>query len=98
MSAIAKYGDRIWHVHLKDCDPIVARTSRAEEWDYHTAVSQGIFCELGRGAVAFQGVCDALAALQYDGWMVVEQDVLPGLGTPSLSATRNREYLRRIGL
>ncbi len=96
--AIAKYGDRIWHVHLKDCDPIVARTSRAEEWDYHTAVSQGIFCELGRGAVAFQGVRDALAALGYGGWMVVEQDVLPGLGTPLLSATRNREYLRRIGL
>lgn len=98
VAAIAKYGDRIWHVHFKDCEPALAREARAEEWDYHTAVRRGIFCELGRGAVPFAGVRDALAALRYAGWIVVEQDVLPGLGTPSLSAIRNREYLRGLGL
>jgi inosose dehydratase len=98
IAAIAKYGDRIWHVHFKDCDPALARTARAEGWDYHTAVRRGIFCELGRGAVPFGGVRDTLAALSYTGWIVVEQDVLPGLGTPSLSAIRNREYLRGLGL
>ena len=98
ITAIAKYGDRIWHVHFKDCDPALARQARAEGWDYHTAVRRGIFCELGRGAVPFGGVRDALAALPYAGWIVVEQDVLPGLGTPSLSAIRNREYLRGLGL
>jgi inosose dehydratase len=98
VAAIARYGDRIWHVHLKDCDPAVAGKARVEEWDYHKAVRNGIFCELGRGSVPFRRVCDALDALNYRGWMVVEQDVLPGLGTPALSATRNREYLRRLGL
>ena len=98
IAAIAKYGKRIWHVHFKDCDPAVAREARAEGWDYHTAVRRGIFCELGRGAVPFGGVRDALDALPYTGWIVVEQDVLPGLGTPSLSAIRNREYLRGLGL
>lgn len=98
VAAIARYGDRIWHVHLKDCDPALARRARVEEWDYHTAVRNGIFCELGRGSVPFRRVCDALEALKYRGWMVVEQDVLPGLGTPALSAARNREYLRRLGL
>src|SRR5439155_2389062 len=25
LSALARYGDRVWHVHFKDCDPAVAR-------------------------------------------------------------------------
>ena len=98
VAAIAKYGDRIWHVHFKDCDSALARAARAEGWDYHTAVRRGIFCELGRGTVPFGVVRDALAALPYAGWIVVEQDVLPGLGTPLLSAIRNRAYLRGLGL
>jgi len=98
LATIAKYLDRIWHVHFKDCDPDLARAARNEGWDYHTAVRRGIFCELGRGMVPFAGVLDALRAGGYTGWIVVEQDVLPGLGTPSASAVRNREYLRRLGL
>ena len=30
--------------------------------------------------------------------IVVEQDVLPAMGAPLESATRNRRYLRQIGL
>jgi inosose dehydratase len=59
---------------------------------------RGIFCELGRGSVPFAAVLDALRARQYAGWIVVEQDVLPGLGTPAASATRNRQYLRGLGI
>ena len=98
LAALAAYGDRIWHVHFKDCDPALAAQSRIEGWDYHTSVRRGIFCELGRGAVPFAAVLDALRARQYAGWIVVEQDVLPGLGTPAASATRNREYLRGLGI
>jgi len=96
--AIAKYRDRIWHVHFKDCDPELARRARDEGWDYHTAVRHGIFCELGQGSVPFRQVLDALRVARYDGWIVVEQDVLPGLGTPAASARRNREYLTGLGL
>jgi inosose dehydratase len=96
--ALATYGDRIQHVHFKDCDPEVARAARAEGWDYHTAVRRGIFCELGRGMVPFAEVLDTLRVQAYSGWIVVEQDVHPGRGTLSASARRNREYLRRLGL
>jgi inosose dehydratase len=96
--ALAAYGDRIWHVHFKDCDPALAAQSRIEGWDYHTSVRRGIFCELGRGSVPFAAVLDALRARQYAGWIVVEQDILPGLGTPAASATRNRQYLRGLGI
>ena len=98
LSALATYGDRIWHVHFKDCDPALAAQSRSEGWDYHTSVRRGIFCELGRGTVPFAGVLDALRLRNYTGWIVVEQDVLPGLGTPAASAARNREYLRQLGI
>ena len=98
LAALATYGERIWHVHFKDCDPALAAQSRIEGWDYHTAVRRGIFCELGRGSVPFAAVLDALRAQQYGGWIVVEQDVLPGLGTPAASATRNRAYLRGLGI
>ena len=98
VDAIAKYRDRIWHVHFKDCEPALARQARAEGWDYHTAVRHGIFCELGEGMVPFRSVLDALRVEYYAGWIVVEQDVLPGLGTPAASAARNRAYLRRLGL
>jgi inosose dehydratase len=98
LSALATWGDRIWHVHFKDCNPELAIQSRMEGWDYHQSVRRGIFCELGRGAVPFVAVLDALRARGYSGWIVVEQDVLPGLGTPAASAARNREYLRSLGI
>ena len=98
VDALSHYGDRIWHVHFKDCEPAIAAQSRVEGWDYHTAVRRGIFCELGRGMVPFGRVLDLLRARDYAGWIVVEQDVLPGLGTPAASATRNRAYLGRLGI
>jgi inosose dehydratase len=96
--AIAKHAARIWHVHFKDCARDVAQRARSEGWDYHTAVGHGIFCELGRGMVPFAEVRDALRLQNYDGWIIVEQDVLPGLGSPAASAARNRDFLRRLGL
>jgi inosose dehydratase len=93
-----RHASRVWHVHFKDCEPLVAETARQERLDYFAAVRRGVFCELGRGAVDFQRFVDALARHHYRGWVVVEQDVLPALGTPRASATRNRAYLRSLGL
>lgn len=93
-----RYGARVWHVHFKDHDPAIAARAREEEWDYFGAVRRGVFCELGRGDVDFPGVRAALERLDYRGWIVVEQDVLPGMGSPLESAAANRGYLREIGL
>jgi len=98
LTTLAQYADRVWHVHFKDCEPALAAQARVEGWDYHTAIRRGIFCELGKGMVPFARVLDALRGRDYGGWIVVEQDVLPGLGTPAASATRNRAYLRRLGI
>jgi inosose dehydratase len=92
------YRPRVWHVHLKDCEPRVARRAREEEWDYHAALRHGLFCELGQGAVDFAALLRDLERSGYDGWVVVEQDVLPAMGAPLESAMRNRSYLRGLGI
>ncbi len=98
LEALHRYRDRIWHVHFKDHHPEVARKAREQGWDYFTAVRNGIFCELGQGDVPFPDIVAALRDAGYQGWIVVEQDVLPGMGTPKESAARNRAYLRSLGL
>ena len=95
---IRQYADRIWHVHFKDHDPRVAEQSREYDWDGPTSIGRGVFCELGTGDIDFVSVVRALDEIEYAGWIVVEQDVLPGRGTPMESARRNREYLRGIGV
>ncbi len=98
VAGLQAHKDRIWHVHFKDCHPEIAERSRAEKWDYFTSVRNGIFCELGKGDVDFPRIKAELETMGYDGWIVVEQDVLPGMGKPKESARRNREYLAGIGL
>ncbi len=93
-----RFAARVWYVHFKDCDPDVASAARSERWDYFEAVRRGVFCELGQGVVDFPAVVSWLGKHDYDGWAVVEQDVLPGMGSPKESAARNREYLRSIGV
>jgi inosose dehydratase len=93
-----RFGERIWHVHFKDCQPQVAQEARTIGWDYFTALGHGVFCELGQGLVSFRAVVEWLSTHNYYGWIVVEQDILPGMGSPKASAERNRIYLKSIGL
>jgi inosose dehydratase len=93
-----RWRDRIWHVHVKDCDSDIRERARTEGWDYQTSVRHGVFCELGKGSVDFPALADRLKHSGYAGWIVVEQDVLPSMGTPAESAARNRAYLRSLGL
>jgi inosose dehydratase len=93
-----RFGERMLHIHFKDCQPQIAEQARTGGWDYFTAVQHGVFCELGMGSVPFDTVAEWLPRHGYHGWIVVEQDILPGMGSPKASAQRNRAYLRTIGL
>jgi inosose dehydratase len=96
LAGLRSYASRIHYVHLKDCSPTVAGQARAAGWDYFQALRNGVFCELGQGGVDFPAVIGWLKENAYSGYVLVEQDVLPGMGAPRESALRNREYLRRI--
>jgi inosose dehydratase len=98
VEAVKRHADRIWHVHFKDHDPEVASRSRREGWSAVKAIERGVFCELGKGDVDFKAILGELGRRGYGGWIVVEQDVIPGMGSPKESARRNRDYLKGIGL
>jgi inosose dehydratase len=98
LDVLRKFAPRVWHVHFKDCDESVAAASRAAGVGYLAAVRARLFCELGAGCVDFAALIDALQEIGYDGWIVVEQDVFPGDGSPAESARRSREYLRSLGI
>ncbi len=99
VSALGEYGDRVRHLHLKDCHPEVASRCREQGMDYFQAVAADVFCLLGHGEVDFPAILAILEKAGYGGWATVEQDVLvDDLNAPKEYATRNVEYLKRIGL
>ena len=89
---------RLKYLHLKECDGEVLKTVRAHGWDYFKAVELDVFPELGCGSVDFVGLLDVLREFEFEGWAVVEQDILPGKGmNPLESARRSLAYLKRTG-
>ena len=101
VAAIRDWAGRINQVHLKD-----ARSAKLEEIVAEAAPVQEIwrrkaFCALGDGDIDIEQVLGALAEIDYAGWLVVEQDVLPdpeNPDEPAVDQRRNREYLRQHGL
>lgn len=99
LQAVKEYGERVRYLHLKDCDPQVRQRCIAEKLDYFQATGAGVFCELGKGEVDFPGIIAEMEKLGYDGWAIVEQDVLvDDPDAPKQSARRNRDYLKSLGL
>lgn len=98
IEGLRNFSDRIDHVHFKDWDRSIFHETEMKNWDYFEAVENGIFCELGKGSINFGAVKNELHKQNYSDWIVVEQDILPGMGEPKESARRNREFLKSIGL
>lgn len=96
--AVREYGERVRYLHLKDCDMTLRAQAFEQGLDHFGATGLGVFCELGQGSVDFAGVLGAMEASGYDGWAIVEQDVLvDDLDAPKASSARNRDYLRGLG-
>lgn len=75
--AIAKVATgRVAHVHLKDLDEDLAQRVRSGDLAFRQAVIDGLFVPLGGGSVDIAGFIVALEAQGYDGWYVIEQDVV----------------------
>jgi inosose dehydratase len=98
VGALRLLGERVWHVHFKDCYPEIAEQASREKWDYFRAVRNGVFYGLGGGEVGFDALLAMLRERDYGGWIVVEDELSSGMGEPLESAQRDREYLRRIGI
>ncbi len=98
LEAVKTYGERVRYLHLKDCDPNIRELCIKEKLNYREATQAGVFCELGKGNVDFPSILSHMESLGYDGWAIVEQDVLTDdLDAPRRSARRNRDYLKKLG-
>ncbi len=98
LDGLQRFGERVWHVHFKDCDATALERARSAGWDYPQALRAGIFCGLGEGMMPHSAVTDALRGLGYQGWIVVENEAPPGGETALERALADRVYLRRLGL
>lgn len=98
LQGMMDHWDRIWLIHFKGYSAEVANRSRHEKWDAVKSYENGVFSELSKAAIDFTPIVDFITTKNYQGWVVVEQDVLPGMGQPRESARRNREFLQTIGL
>jgi len=101
VSFLEKQVSRVWCVHLKDMYENKAAEARNSKMNFHAAVRHGIFAPLGKGDIDFPEVVALLQNGHFDGWVVVEADVLPGgvgADAPLPNAIAGRDYLRRLGI
>lgn len=93
--------ERINHVHLKDAvrsrmDKVIADNEPTPAiW------TREVFCALGEGDVDIDGVLNELIRLDFEGWLVVEQDIFPQTAERFAKAIAdqqaNRQYLSSRG-
>ena len=69
-------GARVRHVHLKDVDADLGPRVRSRALDYNDGVRQGLYRRLGAGTARIADVLAHLRSSGYDGWYVLEQDVM----------------------
>jgi inosose dehydratase len=98
---LEKQVSRVWCVHLKDVYDNKSAEARQKRMNFHQAVRHGVFAPLGKGSIDFSRVIALLQRGNFDGWVVVEADVLPGgvgADAPLANARAGREYLHRLGI
>lgn len=86
VAMVAKYVDRVAHVHLKD---VAENWPELRQMGISLAMPEG-YAELGRGTVDIRGFIDVLMQAGYDGWMLGELD---RADDPQASAAISKQFL-----
>jgi len=96
------WAERINHVHLKDTVLAVMKEIVDDGAPVTEIWSREAFCALGNGDLDVQGVLEGLRTVGFQGWLVVEQDILPRTAERFARAAEdqrnNRAYLSELGL
>jgi inosose dehydratase len=96
LSAAQAHAGRIGHVHLKDIRPEIVSRVREENLSFQEAVEDGVFTVPGDGTIDFVPILEALGAVGYEGWLVVEAEQDPAKANPLEYALKARSYLREV--
>jgi inosose dehydratase len=98
MEGLRDWRDRIDHIHVKDVRLDILHAALADRADMPEVWRRGVFCELGTGDVDLDSFFAELSRIGYDGWVVVEQDWVPGpeddAAAQIAAQARNRLWLR----
>ena len=89
---------RVKYLHLKDIDRQVHQKVLRNKVPFLDAVSQNIFCPLGKGVTDWAALRTALAEHQFAGYATIEQDIDPAISSdPLTDAQVSRQFLRAVG-
>ncbi|NUR90834.1 MAG: TIM barrel protein, partial [Nonomuraea sp.] len=101
VTALKDWSARVDHVHIKDGDRAILAQALADGVDLRELMGRGGFAPLGKGELDLPRVIGVLDEIDYQGWVIIEQDTLPGRRTVQQNIadqTANREMLRECGL
>ncbi|PZG16256.1 TIM barrel protein [Nonomuraea aridisoli] len=101
VTALRAWAGRIGHVHVKDGDTKILAQALAEGVDLRELMGRGGFAPLGQGELDLPGVVRTLDEIDYSGWVIVEQDTLPGRRSVAQNIAdqaANRRMLKDLGL
>lgn len=91
------YASQVNFCHLKDYSQTVLKRCLAQRLDFTETTRAGVFVPLGRGDVDYTCIFDILRGVDYDGWLIVEQDrILTDADNPLEDARTSREFLRKL--
>lgn len=102
VQAFEDWYERINHLHVKDARLEVLDAVVAEGAGMEAVWKRGAFCELGSGDAGVDDFLGGVAASDFRGWLVVEQDRFASSADPvadiTAAQTRNRNFLHRHDL
>jgi inosose dehydratase len=82
VTMLERHANRLAHVHFKDIrGEVLARVDR-EQLTFWQAIEADIFSPIGEGVVDIAAVLNALDRIGYNGFATIEQDRVPGSGSP----------------
>ncbi|UFU04132.1 sugar phosphate isomerase/epimerase [Ruania suaedae] len=97
LEGLQRWSGRIDHLHLKDVRTAVLRDVVARKAGMRQVWTERAFVPLGEGDLDVEAVMSQILRSGYDGWLVIEQDVIPqpgdDPGRPQEHQVRNRDAL-----
>ena len=93
-----EYADRLDYIHFKDIDARVLADVMGRRIRFFEACAEGVMCPIGRGMIDYPAIRAALARIDYQGFITVEQERDPRNAGGSLADVKaSRDYLRSVG-
>jgi len=98
IALIREHPQRVAHVHCKDVRGQVFRNIKTAGGSFLHGVLDGMFTVPGDGDLDFKQVMQALAAIGYSGWIIVEAEQDPAIADPRRYGELGLKTLRREAL